>query len=262
MTRRFFIIATVVLFSAVGVFSSCNDDDDEPDYSTLILGQWLHIDVNNTNESYAISITNDKKVTFSYALEESAEVGYTWYTSPKLAFSLNGSFIEVTGEMEPGIELYNKVRINSLDEQTYNFTSLEYSLNGEIDHSEDNLTYIMKKTSDTSSEVVGAWKGTEIGSEEVIFYYLFKANHTMDYYELEEDGSWTHYPYEKYYCYSDFMAMLWKETTDESDPNVYAGYVMEKENDDALIFTNKKEGVVNDAFILYRIDKTELPGQE
>lgn len=259
MTRRFLLFASTVLFAVSGVFTSCNDDDDTPDYSNQIVGQWLFTDENNTNDSYVISFGSNKKMNFISAVEISESHGYQWYTSADLPYTLNGDMLEISGKVESGIEFYNKIRINSIKDGVVNFTSLEYSLDGVRIPAQENVTYSVEKTSDNSSALLGVWRGVEPGSDETLFFYVLKANHAIGFYESGEDDSWTYYAYEKYYSYGHFIALLWKETTEESAPNFFDGYVWEKEDENTLLFINKKNGAIDESFVLIRAEESELP---
>ncbi len=194
------------------VLSACKKDD-ETDYASLILGNWVNTHVNNelvlTDNSFAFSYRADGVQTFAtgYVIDENNK---TWIENDQYTYSVEGKKIIIDGTNTLGSLFHMEFDIQSVDQNNLTYSVGKFL----IDNVEypDNKTYTSKKiTEDLNSQFVGTWygKSTTPGSTDDSYHYWdYFADGHYDYYYQDSLGNWINKPDNEgvYFLYGDLMA--------------------------------------------------------
>ncbi len=253
MKRLLFIAATALMLCA-----ACSKDSIDTNYDKLILGNWMEFNASNTDDNYILTFKSDQKMGRVDAVY-TPRTGYTWHQYAEFDYAVQDSLLSINGTDEYGNVFRETIQINSIAGDIANVKILLFTVNGITDPKEQGRTLLLERAPDKTSDLVGTWSGKQPGASAIEYYYDFKADNTMVYYE-KNGSTWDIYKYESYHPYGEFIAWLWKETNDPSAPNVYRGYQMKQSfSKTQITCTRRILGTVTEEFIMTRAEAKDLP---
>lgn len=194
------------------LFSAC-EKQNETDYSSLIIGQWINTKVDNKE------VLTDSVFTFEFRpdLVETCFYGHKiddnnslWVSDTAFTYSVSDNIISIEG-----YNLYQKYfeiefEILSLDQNTFSYTIPKFSIDN-IDYPDQRIFTNERITSDLKTQLVGTWygKSTNVGNLDTSFHYWdYFEDGSYDYYFQDESGDWINKPDNlgEYFLYGDFLA--------------------------------------------------------
>lgn len=255
MRKTNVLLSVVVLLCSITLFTACKPEEEKPDYAKLLLGDWLYIDENETDDSFVMNFTNQGKLVSKYGAFVDDVVGYRWIEDDGATYKITDEVVEIGGTFE-NKTLSSTAEIVSLKDDVLTIKVVSYTLDGQSVN-EQLGTVILKKVKDNYSLYIGTWKVTL--TNDLVNYYDVREDKTILCYEEDENGEWQVYEYEEFFCYGNFFAWFWKDANSPDAYTFYEGFVAEKVGNN-LKLTNYSDGVT-DIAILEAVDPSEIPAK-
>ncbi len=254
------LTAAILALFAASLFSACSEDSLDTDYDDLIIGQWLQLNAADTDQSFVMTFNEDNTMHFANAVFANAQTGMVWYESAGFSYTIaDDNTLKISGTTESGIQFLQESQINYMAGDVASLTTLVYSLDGMRIPELEGVTGLIQRAPDKTQELVGVWSGKEPGAGAIQYYYDFRADHSMVYYEKNGEG-WDVYNYELYYPYGEFIAWFWKEANNPADPYIYRGYQMKQSfSKTQITCTRRVHGSITEEFIMTRAEAKDLP---